>query len=330
MVCDLNVTGFDFFMAAPTATIQNAIPRTQRYLKLAKRPMCSISGGSDSDIMLDMLYRLDADRKITYVFFDTGLEMQATKDHIKYLSEKYGIEIITLKPKVPAAAAVKKIGYPFWTKQTSEYISRLQKHGFTWEYGTFEELYAKYPNCKAALRWWCNAWGENSRLNINKSAYLKEYIMQNHPPIMFSQKCCDNCKKKPALAAVKALETDLELVGVRQAEGGARSTAYKSCFVENRHRGTQMHFPIFWFTDSDKRAYEERFGVVHSRAYTEYGCKRTGCAGCPFASGFDKELSMLEKHEPQLARAVENIFWPAYEYTRGYRAFREEMKRKNK
>lgn len=39
-----------------------------------KNIMCSISGGSDSDIMLDLLYRIDYQKKITYVWFDTGLE----------------------------------------------------------------------------------------------------------------------------------------------------------------------------------------------------------------------------------------------------------------
>lgn len=327
---DLSVTGFDFFRAAPTEAIQSAIPRTQRYLSLYDRPVCSISGGSDSDIMLDLLYRLDSEKKIKYVFFDTGLEMQATKDHIEYLKEKYQIEITTLRPKIPAAVAVKRVGYPFWTKQTSEYISRLQRHGFQWESGSLEDLLQKYPHCKAALRWWCNEWGNNSRLNINKSSYLKEYIQQNHPEVDFSQKCCDNCKKAPAALAAKELNADLELIGVRRAEGGVRSTVYTTCFVENKHRGTAQHFPIFWFTDEDKRAYEETFGVTHSRAYTEYGCKRTGCAGCPFGSGFESELAMLKEHEPQLYKAVSVIFGPSYEYTRNYRKFREEMKKRDR
>lgn len=320
------LTGSDFFMAAPTAAIQNAIPRTRRYIALSERPMCSISGGSDSDVMLDMVYRLDPEHKIKYVFFDTGLEMQATKEHIEFLKNKYDIDIITVKPKVPAAAAVKKIGYPFWTKQVSEYISRLQKHDFQWKDLPFDTLYAQYPKCKAALRWWCNAWGENSRLNISKSKYLKEYLLDSPPEFLISQKCCDNCKKHPAQAAVKEFNADLELIGVRKAEGGARSTVYKTCFIENKHYGVSQHFPLFWFTDEDKRAYEETFGVTHSRAYTEYGCKRTGCAGCPFGSGFESELKMLETYEPQLAKAVKGIFGPAYEYTRGYREFKEYMK----
>lgn len=36
--------------------------------------LCSISGGSDSDEMLDIVWRCDKDDKVIYVWFDTGLE----------------------------------------------------------------------------------------------------------------------------------------------------------------------------------------------------------------------------------------------------------------
>ena len=58
--------------------------------------ICSYSGGADSDIMIDLIERT---RKlfnlppIKYAFFNTGLEMQATKDHVKATAEKYGVEI---------------------------------------------------------------------------------------------------------------------------------------------------------------------------------------------------------------------------------------------
>ena len=52
---------------------------------------CSISGGKDSDIMLDLISKIDKDRKVRYIWFDTGLEYQATKDHLRYLEEKYHI-----------------------------------------------------------------------------------------------------------------------------------------------------------------------------------------------------------------------------------------------
>lgn len=46
---------------------------------------CSISGGSDSDIMLDIIHKADFAKKVKYVWFDTGLEYQATKEHLDYL-----------------------------------------------------------------------------------------------------------------------------------------------------------------------------------------------------------------------------------------------------
>ena len=55
--------------------------------------LCSISGGSDSDVILDLVHRVDLNKKVRYVWFDTGLEYQATKDHLEYLEGKYNITI---------------------------------------------------------------------------------------------------------------------------------------------------------------------------------------------------------------------------------------------
>lgn len=60
---------------------------------LYKKIVCSVSGGADSDVMLDILHKVDKDHKVEYVWFDTGIEYQATKEHLKYLEDKYGIEI---------------------------------------------------------------------------------------------------------------------------------------------------------------------------------------------------------------------------------------------
>ena len=70
-------------------------PKIQEYKRIA----CSISGGSDSDILIDMIAKLDTDKKVKYVFFNTGIEYEATKKHIKSLCEKYGIEIVEIKAK---------------------------------------------------------------------------------------------------------------------------------------------------------------------------------------------------------------------------------------
>ena len=52
------------------------------------------------------------------------------------------------------------------------------------------------------------------------------------------------------------------------------------------------------------------------------------CIGCPYGKDFEFELEVLEKHEPKLYIAANNIFGDAYEYTRKFNKFREEMKNK--
>lgn len=117
---------------------------------------------------------------------------------------------------------------------------------------------------------------------------------------------------------------DLNIYGVRKAEGGIRSTSYKSCFDENG-KGYDNYRPIFWYTSKDKEEYEDYYDVTHSKCYTEYGLKRTGCAGCPFGRDFEYELDVIKKHEPKLYKAVNNIFGDSYSYTRAYRNFQKKQ-----
>ena len=151
--------------------------------------VCSISGGSDSDVMLDIVWRCDKDDKVTYVWFDTGLEYQATKDHLKYLEEKYGIKISVRRAIKPIPATCKQYGQPFLSKYVSEMIQRLQRHNFKWEDRPFEELYKEYPKCKVALQWWCNC-NISDRFNVSRNRYLKEFMVANPPTFQISNKCC--------------------------------------------------------------------------------------------------------------------------------------------
>lgn len=112
------------------------------------------------------------------------------------------------------------------------------------------------------------------------------------------------------------------------------SYSYKMIsWVENRglpvHNKRVQHFPLFWWSNDDKRAFERTYDIRHSDAYTVYGCSRTGCAGCPFGSRFESELEMLNTFEPSLGVAVSHIFSPSYEYTRAFRDFKKEATRWN-
>ena len=124
--------------------------------------------------MLDICYRCDKNKKIDYVWFDTGLEYQATKDHLNYLEEKYNIEILKYKAIKSIPMSCKTYGQPFISKNVSEFIQRLQKHEFDWDDNSYEKLCGKYQKCNSALQWWCDSKGSKSQFNISQNKYLKE------------------------------------------------------------------------------------------------------------------------------------------------------------
>jgi 3'-phosphoadenosine 5'-phosphosulfate sulfotransferase (PAPS reductase)/FAD synthetase len=318
-------------------TIYTSICKAQRILMQSCDPICSISGGADSDIVLDLIHKIDEDGKVTYFWIDTGLEYSATKEHLKELEQKYGIKIVRLKPDKPIPTCVKQYGVPFLSKYVSEQMMRLQAHGFQWEDKPLEVLLEKYPKCKTALQWWCgerysdeNGIEKISQFSIKRNRFLKEFIIANPPDFPISNKCCEYAKKKPAKQYIKEMDADLEITGLRKSEGGIRSANFKTCFSESKSKGCNTYRPLFWYMDGDKKIYEEHFDIQHSRCYTEYGLKRTGCVGCPFSKHINDELAIIEQYEPNLYKAAINLFGKSYEYTAKYRAFVKEMKAKEK
>lgn len=106
----------DYDAPAKFQAIQSIIAK-----RLREHPnaICSYSGGADSDIMIDLIERTRQMIKldpVDYVFFNTGLEMQATKDHCKATEKKYGITIRECRPKLNIVQATRKYGVPFVSK----------------------------------------------------------------------------------------------------------------------------------------------------------------------------------------------------------------------
>nr|DAX85659.1 MAG TPA: phosphoadenosine-phosphosulfate reductase [Caudoviricetes sp.] len=306
--------------------IYNSFMTTYKKFEDCNNILCSVSGGSDSDVMVDLFCRFAKD-KVTFVFFDTGLEYKATKEHLKYLENKYDIEIVRIRGVKPIPITCRDDGQPFLSKQVSEFISRLQRHNFKWEDRAYDELIKEYPKCSSALKWWCDDKGEGSMFSIRRNKWLKEFMIANPPDFKISNKCCKYSKKDPVKYFMKENDFDLNCYGVRKAEGGVRASAYKNCFTDNSTKDNKIdeYRPIFWYKDDTKKVYEEFFNVIHSKCYTEYGLKRTGCAGCSYGRNFEEELKILKEHEPNLYKAVNNIFGKSYEYTRRYREFCKEM-----
>lgn len=164
--------------------IKDAFYKAESVINNHQNVLVAISGGSDSDIILDIVEKVrKPSTKVTYVFYHTGLEYEATKKHIKWLEEKYDVKIQRINADVPIPKCAKEYGQPFLSKMVSDRIYRLQRHGFQWEDEPFEELYKKYPKCKSALWWWCGC--GTLATSIERNKYLKEFIMSSPPHLKF-------------------------------------------------------------------------------------------------------------------------------------------------
>lgn len=288
-----------------------------------------ISGGADSDIVLDICQRFDQGNKFRYCFFDTGMEMNATRRHLDYLEDRYGVKIERVRAYKSVPQSVREYGVPFISKYASEQIRSLQKHDFPFVDGSLEELHSKYPNVPlSVLKWWTNWYAPpkrgHSAWNINRNKYLKEFLIQNPPTFKIAPKCCTYAKKRTASKYYKDNKILLSVTGIRKSEGGVRAIGNK-CFTDSRKDTPAVYRPIFWYTNSDKEEYNKLYNIVNSDAYTKYGFVRTGCTGCPFnVKREEEEEEVVKANEPLLYRACQNVFGQSHRYTRAYKEFRKQ------
>ena len=337
----------DFDSPAKFTAIQSIIAKR---LKEHPNAICSYSGGADSDIMIDLIEKT---RKmfglppIHYCFFNTGLEMKATKDHVKRVAEKYGVEIVEVRPKINIVQATRQYGIPFVSKIMSSGLSEWQKKGVPLsivdEYNQAEdkhekrlELKKRYPKCESLINFLCccNKDGEprpNIQLVINSSKYMLDFIREYPPDFKISAKCCDYCKKQIAHRVQKYY--DMVITGERRDEGGMRSVPRKDntalCFTETANGKFRLR-PLYYVSDKDKAWYKERYEIRYSDAYEVYGLTRTGCCGCPISYKAVDDLKMIEPYEPNVVKAAYNIFGRSYEYRRKYNEYKAERRKNQK
>lgn len=239
----------DFDAPAKFTAIQSIIGK-----RLYEHPnaYCSYSGGSDSDILLDLIEnarKLFGLPPIKYVFFNTGLEMEATKEHVKAQTEKYGIEIETVRPKKSIVTACREKGIPIFSKIASQRFEAWQRSNFPItavdEYEEaadkpkkFRELKERYDISGDVMSFLLSAnfkTGEpavkQSQTFINSIPYLVDFLHDNPLDFKVSAKCCGTCKKQPAHEVNKHFE--MAITGEREAEGGARAAYVKPLDIES-------------------------------------------------------------------------------------------------
>ena len=312
------------------ANIQKYLMITRLKLQEYKRIAVSYSGGSDSDIMLDLIELVKPDDygEIAYVFFDTGLEWEATRRHVKETEAKYAVKIETRKPKIPLPLACNKHGIPLISKETSHMLSILQQHNFDFTDNAETATVEKYGKCKSLLDWWfcverISKNGKKRKDVKSAGKYLSEFIKANNPDFKISKKCCQYAKKDVAKAFSKEFAPDLNVTGMRSAEGGLRSASIKNCFTPASKKDFSEYRPLWFWSDKDKQEYKKWRNIKYSDCYEIWGFKRTGCVGCPINCNAEKNLETAKPYEPNKVKAAYAIFRKSYEYRRKYNEFRK-------
>ena len=313
------------------------------------KAICSYSGGSDSDIMLHLIETVRDFFKLSpvhYVFFNTGLEMDATKRHVRAMEKLYGITIAQHRPKKGIVQATREHGQPFISKIISDGLEGIQKKNIPLliaaEYASAEdkatkrtELKLRYPKCESEINFLCgcNSAGEprpDIQIVINSSKYLLDFIIVNPIPFKVSAKCCDCCKKQVAHSAQKPF--DMIITGERRAEGGMRSVPRKDntsmCFAETADGQYRLR-PLYYVSDTDKQWYKDYHRIRYSDAYEVYGLKRTGCCGCSISAKAVEDLEKIQPFEPNLVKAAWNVFGDSYRYRQQYNEYKALRRKSN-
>lgn len=324
--------GYEELIESGNLAIVDSAMKCEAVFSQHEKAFVGISGGADSDIVIDICERVRRQQPIDviYAFYNTGIEYEATKRHLDELERRYAVDILRLRAVESVPVCCHKYGQPFGSKYISRMIERLQNIEFEWDDSdSYDELWSKYEKCRSGLRWWTNDFGNNperpSKFDIGYRRLLKEFMVANPPWFRISPKCCEYAKKRTAEKSIRNSGCDLSVIGIRKSEGGARAIQNK-CFDKGTHGEIDTYRPIFWFTDADRIAYEKLFGIAHSDCYTKWGFRRTGCVGCPFSRNLQSDMETTEQFEPKIHKAACKVFADSYEYTRMFNEFKREIK----
>lgn len=281
-------------MSVEYERINNTMGKMALYLGNHDHPCVSVSGGSDSDIIVHIIatYFREFLPKTHFVFVNTGLEYDATKRHLDYLDERYDIKIDRIRG-MSVVTAVHRYGVPVLSKAFSECVDGAQ-NGKRWAINRINRT-KEYSSIFALT---------------DPQKKLADYLLQSN--VKVSDMCCKKAKKEPIFSYFKENKCDLNVTGERIAEGGVRSAAHKSCFEPAKTHKWDKYMPLWYWNDETKAYYKQAEGIIYSDCYEVWGMKRTGCVGCPFNSRVGEALKMLRKYEPKRYKACMNLFGESY------------------
>ena len=259
----------------------------------------SFSGGKDSTVILALikmceeLYTIPKNG-IVAVFCDTGIELGATRDFVRWCKENWYPNIEIIRPEKSFSWVLDNKGKPIKSKMKSDYIGRYQR---------------TRNNETLSFQYILGVGKDGKIYKKTKLADKDMHMIHDDFDIKASSKCCEFLKKKPFEKYQKEKGFKGYIQGIRTGEGGVREMSAnkrvhnggKICTATKGDYIVKM--PIIDWSNDDVDQFIEKYNVPLSKAYTEYGLKRTGCMGCPFAVSIASNLEVLYKHEPNRYKA---------------------------
>ena len=249
----------------------------------------SFSGGKDSTIVLSLIKALDLN--IPAVLSNTGLEMTAITDFINWVKNNYYNNVVIITPEMKYNDVIKD-GKPFRSKIKS----------------TALKYYQKDPNCKTAKSLYDDNYTTSHKIRLANKDF---HVLYNDFNIKINDNCCEMMKKRPFAKYVEHSGAQGCLTGMRALEGGQRELIYdrklkqgKNVCTDIKKDGFIQKSPIIDWTDEMCEMYIKEYNIPLSRAYTDYGLKRTGCYLCPFDKDLQTRLEILYKYEPNKYKAA--------------------------
>lgn len=253
----------------------------------------AFSGGKDSTILHYLIDLALPNNNIPRVFLNTGMEYTLMLKYVKkmVLNDK---RIIILNSSVKIKNMLKKYGYPFKSKEHSQYVACFQNN----------------HNNKTISRYLHPA---EKRKSYGCPKKLR-YQFTDDFNLKISDKCCYKLKKEPSQKWAKQHNKSIKLTGMRKSEGGNRINL--SCIS-----GKKIHF-LAVVSDEWENMFIKKYNIkLCDLYYAPYNFKRTGCKGCPYSLDLQEQLDLMRVLLPHEYKQSWYLWRPVYkEYRRiGYR-----------
>ena len=283
----------------------------------------SFSGGKDSTVLLDLINIVHKEIK-SKIYLQPAYAYEITfpetlvfiKNTIKnYQKEnKYILDLMVAKPKLPWNQILETKGYPIFSKQISVILNRIKKTksktGLTrWIFGIDT---AKFKLAKSRLFLldnsmanFTNGVDEETLLEFND--YFKKTLFFND--YLYSEKCCDYVKgglkhnKLPCFVGTMASESQLR----------RKSWIHNGCNILSGNKILSRPLSLFQSNDIWKYIYKNKIKINKmygfkprasnlEKSVSKLRYQRLGCISCPYGAHLEKNTKnrfQILYHESQ-------------------------------